>query len=130
MEQRKCERVQFFQVLHEDQVIPVWVFRGEHPDSLLGLILDISDAGVQILMDNATLCPEGNYQLSVRTDDTSDSGCATVQVRRIWSHTDGALYTRNGFTYVETADHTPFCDAIMAAQKAGQLWLRCELIPC
>lgn len=128
MEKRLSERVQFFQLTREDDVPPVWVFQRAHPDAILGLLLDISAEGLQILTDKFSPMQEETYQLIVHTEETTSVGFTTAVVRRLWSNAYGTLYTRNGFVFAEVGDDlaSPI-NRVLAARAAGQKWLRCEL---
>lgn len=127
MEQRQVERVQFFQLAHDDDLMPVWVFHRAQPDSILGLLLDISANGVQVLIDKSHPLAAWTYRLIIHADETSDTRFITTRVCRLWSKVDGTLYIRNGFAFVDAADLQPAIEQILAARGTGQRWLRCEL---
>ncbi|MEW5768900.1 MAG: PilZ domain-containing protein [Pseudomonadota bacterium] len=127
MEKRQSERVQFFQVPLEKEVVPVWVFRRSHPNALLGLLLNISLAGVQLLTDKAHALDDGSHRLTVYTDDRSQDIFLSAQVRHLWSKTDGEIYSRHGFFFTDEKVLAPAIAKVMAAREIGMQWLRCEL---
>jgi hypothetical protein len=127
MEKRKSERVQFFQLPRDDGLIPVWVFHRAHPDSILGLLLDISAEGVQIFTDKSSPMLGDAYQLIVHAGENQSSEVISVCVRRLWSKPDGTLYTRNGFAFEGGEELMPYLEKVLASRDAGHQWLRCEL---
>lgn len=127
MEMRRSERVQFFQVPQADVVLPVWVFRRSGLETILGLLQDISEDGVQILTDKSCPVEDGCYLVDVQAGEQQDAGHITLCVRHIWSKPDGSLYVRNGFAFESGEDSAPAMGQILAARESGQIWLRCEL---
>lgn len=127
MERRQSERVQFFQLTRDDDVLPVWVFQRAYPDATLGLLLDISAEGIQILTDKCSPLDDQTYRLIVHAEETSSDNFITVEVRHLWSKTDGTLYIRNGFAFDDGEDLLQSIERMLAARDAGMHWLRCEL---
>jgi hypothetical protein len=127
MEKRLSERVQFFQLTHEEDVPPVWVFQRAHPGAILGLLLDISAAGIQILTDKSSPMLDEAYQLIVHVEESASVSFTSVVVRRLWSNPYGALYIRNGFVFAGAKDSASPLSQVLAARAVGQKWLRCEL---
>jgi hypothetical protein len=127
MEKRKTERVQFFQLPQDRDLMPVWVFRRDHPDNVLGLLVDIGADGVQIFTDKSSTLEADAYRLIVHADETEDSQSVSLQVRRLWSKPEGNLYIRNGFTFETGEDATSPIEQVLASRDAGKQWLRCEL---
>lgn len=127
VERRLSERVQFFQLPGATDLIPVWVFQRAHPDTVLGLLLDISAAGIQILTDKNTPLPVEYYQLIVHADDSADTRFITAAVKRLWSKPEGALYVRNGFVFDRDHELASQINDVRAVREAGRQWLRCEL---
>jgi len=128
MEKRKSERVQFFQLPQDRDLMPVWVFRGDHPDNVLGLLVDIGADGVQVFTDKSSPLREGAYHLIVHADETQDSQSVTIRVRRRWSKLEDNLYIRNGFTFEAGEEATPSpIEQVLTLRDAGKKWLRCEL---
>jgi hypothetical protein len=127
MDKRKSERVQFFQLPFNHDLIPVWVFHLANPDSVLGLLLDISADGVQIFTDKASPLQDDAYQLIVHSDEVASSSFISVRVHRLWSKPDGTLYIRSGFVFDGGEASLPSIKDVLAARDAGKQWLRCEL---
>jgi len=53
MDNRKADRVQFFQLGTGKDISQVWVFRQTYPGATLGLLLDIGTEGAQVLTNKA-----------------------------------------------------------------------------
>ncbi len=129
MEQRKSERVQFFQLPTDGDLVPVWVFQLTQGNPVLGLLLDIGIAGAQILTDRANPLAGTDYNLIIHGDEAPGAGLLSVRVRRLWSKAEGTLYLRNGFVFEAGMDMTPIIASLRAARDSGHQWLRCELAP-
>jgi hypothetical protein len=127
MEKRKSERVQFFQLPRDKDLMPVWVFRRDHPDNVLGLLLDIGAEGAQVFTDKSSPLKADAFRLIVHADETGGSQSVSLCVRRLWSKPEGNLYIRNGFTFEAGEDATSSIEQVLAARDAGNQWLRCEL---
>ncbi|OYY93449.1 MAG: hypothetical protein B7Y41_11845 [Hydrogenophilales bacterium 28-61-23] len=127
-EQRKSERVQFFQMPRNEELVPVWVFQRASEDSVLGLLLDFSSDGVQILTDKSRRLDGDAYELIAYVDETDSSNFVSARVHRQWSKPVGTLYIRNGFSFADRDVSMPCCEAMFAARDAGLQWLRCEIV--
>lgn len=127
MEKRKSERVQFFQLTRDDEVMPVWVFQRASPDSILGLLLDISAEGAQILTDKSIQLPRDTYQLIVHAGEQPGDDFIALSVQRLWSEADGTLYSRHGFSLGSGEEAAASLDRLFTLHATGRKWLRCEL---
>jgi hypothetical protein len=127
MDKRKSERVQFFQISHERDVLPVWVFNRSNSDAVLGLLLDIGSDGLQILTDKMKPLGAEQYELTIHSDEGADALHPAIPVKHLWSQPDGTLYNRNGFAFMGGTDMMQFLESILSAREAGRKWLRCEL---
>ena len=129
MDNRRHTRVQFFQVNHNHDLQPVWVFRHAEPEAVLGLLLDIGPGGVQVLTDKEAELSGERYALMVHEDGSADGLLCNVAVMRKWTQPEGSLYFRSGFEFEETAGTSTLAEKLLGAANAGQKWLRCELMP-
>lgn len=125
MEKRKVERVQFFQMSTGRDIQPVWVFRQNYPEAVLGLLLDITSAGAQVLTNKLQELDEMDYKLVIHLGEDFAEESLAVNVRRRWSRPEGTLYVRHGFAFEEQVAVQP----MLSALHAGVNWLRCELVP-
>lgn len=127
MEKRQFDRVNFFQLSRDGDLIPVWVFHRARPDTVLGVLVDISAEGVQILTDKSSQLDANNYLLIVHVDEALDRNSIDVRVNRLWSKSDGTLYIRNGFAFRGGEDLTHYSEQLLVLRDTGHQWLRCEL---
>jgi hypothetical protein len=129
MDNRHHPRVQCFQISQEHDLKPVWVFRMASANGVLGLIVDVSMGGLQVLTDKNEEMRLSDYRLIVH-DDLSENGelCALDVVCR-WSRAEGALYFRSGFEYSDAPNATGAVEALRARVASGHKWMRCELDP-
>lgn len=125
MEKRKSERVQFFQLSMDKDIKPVWVFGQTDPEATLGLLIDITPDGAQVITNKSQELVADDYQLIAYTSEAPGREVLTVKVRRCWSRLDGTLYIRNGLVFDEQISVQP----LLVARDAGSRWLRCELLP-
>jgi hypothetical protein len=128
VERRLSERVQFFQQPGDDVAVPVWVFNHAKSDTILGLLLDVSDEGVQIMTDEAVPPLSDEFQLIVQTDETANINLAVATMHKLWSKSDGTPYVRHGFSFDGDINLTMLLDCVFAARDSGRQWLRCGLI--
>ena len=127
MERRFSARVQFFQLATENQLTPIWVFQRTRENSTLGLVVDISDYGVQILTDKSTPLPNSAYELIAHSDAEAQAMYPSILVVRRWSKAEGALYIRNGFLFDSPPKALPLITALRRTHSTNQPWYRCEL---
>lgn len=128
-DQRSAPRVQFFNLAQEKDFKPVWVFRSSAGTAVLGLLLDISESGVQVLSDKSAPLEAEHYLINLQRSSASSSPFPTLEVHKVWSRMEGALYWRTGFTLVAHPDVPAIVQRIQAAAEAGEKWMRCELMP-
>lgn len=125
MEKRKVERVQFFQMSTGKDIQPVWVFRQHNPEAVLGLLLDITSQGAQVLTNKFQELDGEDYELAIRLGEDFAEESFTVKVGRRWSRPEGTLYLRHGFAFEEPLS----MQTMLSALHVGVNWLRCELVP-
>lgn len=129
MEKRRSERVQFFQARTEAGILPVWVFRHGSPNSILGLLIDISPEGLQVLTRQEDAVINDLSQLTLYKAGSADHRYMNVLVEHRWSESEGSVYRRSGFAFEDATEVGPVLAEIAAARAAGETWLRCELLP-
>jgi len=128
MEKRQANREQFFQFNRDDELMPSPLPRCGRPDVVQGLLLDISEDGVQILTDKSNIMNGDSFLVIVHADDYPSVDFITATVRRLWSKADGARYMRNGFAYEGLRDLASFIANVLAAHDGGYNRLSCELV--
>lgn len=127
MDRRVSERVQFFQSPARNTALPAGVFGLAHANAVLGLLLDLSDDGVQMLTYRAKLLAADTYKLIVHVGAPVNKSATVASVRRLWSK-EGELYVHHGFAFAGDVKLTRLLDCVMDARAAGKLWLRCALM--
>jgi len=122
-EQRHHERVQYFMVQESNHnLIPIWVFTpADDPDLSAGLVLDISNGGIQILTSAKTpIAPGARYRIRFLALDSqeADSNLPDLELTQIWSRPEGRLYLRHGFEFSNGSDIdlTPFAERLQASE--------------
>ena len=125
-EKRVHTRSQFF-LLHSDgQPVPFFSFRPEDAiDATPGLVVDLSDGGLQILTANDQAVSQQTYSMELVVGERVGTG-KKYKVSQVWSRPDG-VNVRSGYAFV---------DGAAAAQEVGDLLaaserkiLRCVLYP-
>lgn len=129
MEQRRSERAQFFNAVDEQGMHPVWVFRRTVVEATLGLMVNISRGGVQILTSKDTPLDGDVYKLIVFIDRDGVTTSHSAIVSRQWSGSEGTLYLKHGFAFEESTEVAGgMVQSVIAAREAGEKWFRCELL--
>ena len=123
MEKRKSERVKFLKLVTGNEMQHLWVFRKTFPDSILGLLMDISPEGAQVITGRTEYLQEADYRLVIHTETEQEA--LTIEAHCCWSRPNGTLDSGIGLVFNETAH----LQSIVAALDSGSRWLRCELMP-
>ncbi len=123
MEKRKSKRVEFFQLGTGKDMQPLWVFRKTCPEATLGLLIDISPEGAQILTSKEETLQEIAYRLVIHTDTEND--VLSIDAFCCWSRPNGTLYSSNGLVFGDKAS----LQAMAPALESDCRWIRCELVP-
>jgi hypothetical protein len=130
-ENRAFKRVQFFTLPNDEQISPDWAdFNAESTNKILvGLVVDLSLSGIQVLTKILEVPRNQSYQLSFLADDRKETPpVARVKLKYVWSEPIGNTYTRTGFTFLENAADTVNA-LIDGVQARSQTYLRCALEP-
>jgi hypothetical protein len=128
LENRSSKRVQFFLVpVGGHEIRPVWVFNSEEQGKALpGLVVNLSEGGMQVLTDLDEQLPVAEYRLAFLPDETSAGlALADCTIQLVWSEREAGLHTRSGFTFV---GETP-ADLLALLQRPNveELFLRCAI---
>ena len=125
-EKRVHTRSQFFLLNSDGEPVSFFSFRPEDAvDATPGLVVDLSDGGLQILTANAQNLAEVNYTMELVVGERVGNG-KKYPVSQVWTRPDG-VNVRSGYAFV---------DGAAAAQEVGELLaaserkiLRCVLYP-
>jgi hypothetical protein len=107
----------------------VWVFRSQTSTAYLGVIVDISETGIQILTHVDDSLRPSYYSLYIQAHPELGVCSRTLSVYRVWSRRTGSLYCHSGF-FMER-NPSLMAEVRAASEKAdrSRLMLRCELEP-
>jgi len=101
VENRKFERSSFFLVQIERDFLPVWVFQ-PHDDTagLLGVLVDASEGGLQILLQKNTLHVGQQFEMFVINQIGGDElSLPPAKIQLVWSEDIANTYTKCGFIF-------------------------------
>ncbi len=129
-ENRNHKRVQFFLVpLGSHEICPVWVFdEQKNTDALPGLVINLSEGGMQILTSLEQELARSRYQLSFLRDETSNAPqLGDCDIQLLWSEREAGLHTRSGFSFVGAIPED--LKAVLEHADAEKLFLRCAISP-
>ncbi|MFZ6675462.1 PilZ domain-containing protein [Undibacterium sp. Xuan67W] len=101
VENRKFERSQFFLVQKDKDFLPIWVFKPEdNPSGMLGVLVDVSQGGLQILMQKNSLVEGQQFEMSLINQIGGDEiRLPPGIIELVWSSEVGSTYTKCGFTF-------------------------------
>ena len=128
MERRLTERVQFFQCPQALIPMPVTAFSQPHTDTTPGLLLDISDDGVQILTSDELSAHSSTFELTIQPNGKATTSCTIATMQRLWSKPEDANFIRSGFAFAGDVQLTTLLDNVLDARDAGRQWFRCTLV--
>lgn len=128
MERRLTERVQFFQCPPTLIPMPVSALDHSHTDTTSGLLLDISDDGVQILTSDDLTSYSDTFELTILPNGKSTASCTIATMQRQWSKPEDANFIRSGFAFAGDVQLATLLDNVLDARDAGRQWFRCNLV--
>ncbi len=129
-ENRKHERVNFFLVPVEREMVPVWVFKPElDGQSHAGLILNHSESGMQVLTGADDNVEGERFAFMLLVEESQSHAQFTGKGRRVWSRPLGKLGNLSGFEF-ESGDSSAHAFLEEFAPSLEQKrWVRCLLQP-
>lgn len=129
VERRSSERIQFFSRPTENvfAVDPVSSLR--QADTIFGLLIDVSDFGVQIITQKQRTALPRSLDLLIQAPGGSRLDFAVARLDRLWSKVACEHYIQHGFAFRGTVQLAPLLDGVLSARDSGLPWLRCGLRP-
>jgi hypothetical protein len=131
MESRRHPRTQCFQVSHGHDLTPVWVFRRSSEESILGLVVDFSESGLQALVGKDEPLDAELYTLLIDGMDGGPNGLPApgpgFLVRHRWIGEPMGLYARCGFQFEDPGTARSCYRYLSEEVGRGTTWIRCEL---
>ena len=131
IENRKFERSQFFLIQKENDFLPIWVFKPEdNPSGILGVLVDVSDGGIQILMQKNTLFAGQQFEMSLINQIGGDeTKIHPAIIDLVWSNDVGSTYTKGGFTFNVNASQE-ISTLVSQTFDTEHKFIRCILRDC
>lgn len=128
MDNRRLPRTQCFQIRHDHDLTPVWVFRRATTDGILGLVVDFSEGGMQALVEKDERLDSEFFIVFI--DGSADASTSQPQftVARKWQGDHLGLYDRCGFAFTDPASAYDCVQFMKAEVEGGNTWIRCELL--
>lgn len=120
-------RAQYFLLPGADGNAPVPVYSLRAAGDTLsvpGLVVDMSDGGLQILTSSRSQLADPEYSLEIVVSE--ELRLERQRVRQVWSRPDG-VNTRTGFAFVEQGSHVDRMEQLL--RTAEMRLLRCVLHP-
>lgn len=125
-EKRVHTRSQFFLLNSDGEPVSFFSFRPEEAiDATPGLVVDLSDGGLQILTANALTLVQKNYHMELVVGERVGDG-KRYPVSQVWTRPDG-VNVRSGYAFVDGAASAQEVSALLAASE--RKILRCVLYP-
>jgi hypothetical protein len=128
VDQRRHPRVEFFLVPTEQEQLPVWVFKPEAlVDSHAGLILDMSEGGLQLLTNAEDDLAPGRYEIQLMPDGSAPDQAFSVDARLIWSSPLSKFGHLSGFEFDDLNSPASQFLADYGLSVSERKWVRCLL---
>jgi len=127
MENRRHPRTKCFLVSHDHDLTPIWVFGRATEDSILALVVDFSEGGIQVLIEKEQALDTDTYTLfidGIREEALPESG---FKVLLKWTGEHSSLYPRSGFEFADPETAKDCVQVLRRQIAAGKPWIRCEL---
>jgi hypothetical protein len=127
-DQRRYERTAFFLVPTGREPERVWVFKPQDElDARAGLVLEMSDGGLRLLVEAEEALADGRYHLrllpiEMQGIDPADLKC---ELRLVWSRTEGQLGHYAGFEFEGDASRIVAYLRAQALSIEQRSWMRC-----
>ena len=126
VEKRVHTRSQFFLLNSDGEPVPFFSFRPEDAiDATPGLVVDLSDGGLQILTAKDQAMSQQAYSMEPVVGERVGSG-KKYQVSHVWSRPDG-VNVRSGFAFVDGATAAKEVSDLLATSE--RKIMRCVLYP-
>lgn len=128
-DQRRFPRVEFFLVPDQHEQLPVWVFKPEPlAEARGGLVVNLSEAGLQILAAAEPPLDAQHYELSLLLGEDSGVPLFSADVRRVWSRPVSQLVQLGGFEFESANSQAEEFLRNQTAQITARQWVRCVLV--
>jgi hypothetical protein len=129
-ERRTSQRATFFLVPVARERVPVWVFTAVAPgEGFAGLVLDMSDSGLKLLVEADATLRADRYDLRLVLGEDDDVPPFDGVVRLAWSEAPTLAGRVCGVEFErEDASARLFIGAFLDDSRPGR-WVRCVMTP-
>ncbi|GGX32903.1 hypothetical protein GCM10010946_07760 [Undibacterium squillarum] len=128
-EKRQFQRVQFFRLTRDREFVPVWVFNKQpQDDAVTGLIVDLSDSGVQVMTVWEDRPQSSAWMVHLLDNHGDRMQMPAVRLDYVWSAQHESLYARTGFRFHTAQEGAAGLLQALIANQPQQV-LRCQLTP-
>ncbi len=130
-DRRVQTRAQLFVIRKDHEQIPVFALRASDDiNAVPGLVMDLSNAGVQVLTSSKASIVEGSaYSLELASGQPLDADpIHRIPVQLMWSREDG-MYIRCGFTFTPESADSDLQRLQSRVTESDHGLLRCVLHP-
>lgn len=128
MDNRRHPRTQCFQMAHDHDLTPVWVFRRATPDGVLGLVVDFSDSGLKALVEKHESLDAEFFIVFIGEQFEGPDPRPSFTVARKWTGVPMGLYDLCGFEFTDPAEAQDCVQFMKNQLGSGNAWIRCELL--
>jgi len=129
VEHRQHRRVAFFLVPSQRELVPVWVFKpADVLQSLAGLVLNLSEGGVQVLTgpDDA---PDGCvYELQLLLGEADSVPRFRARVTRAWTQEAASSGWVSGLRFIDEHSSAEVFIRSWRESVPERGWVRCVLV--
>ncbi len=128
VERRQHARVAFFLIPVEREQVPYWVFVPPTTAGVAGVVVNMSEGGIQVLTKAESPLNEDRYAISLIVEPTAGA-LAPFQgtVRRIWTRDLNAIEFIHGMQFEDDrSDAAEFLRVIRPGFEERR-WVRCSL---
>ncbi len=129
-DQRTHRRVECFRVPAHREQVPVWVFRpADATDAVAGLVLNLSDGGVQVLTAAEELPAHERYDIQLLLGEDDQVPRFRGRVTRVWTRDASDAGRLTGFRFDEARSSAETFIRTYQALTPERRWVRCLLVP-
>jgi hypothetical protein len=130
IEQRVHRRVEFFLVPAEREQVPVWIFKpADVVDAFAGLVLNLSDGGLQVLTGPEEALDVSSYEIQLLLGEDATVARFRGVVTRVWTRTARTIGQLSGFRFDDRRSSAEDFIRVYQSSSSEPRWVRCVLLP-
>ncbi len=130
VDHRNHRRVEFFLVPVQREQVPVWIFKpADALDASAGLVMNLSDGGLQVLTPADTAPQHLTYEIQLLLGEDERVPRFRGRVNRIWTREAATSGWLTGFRFNDEHSQAEDFIRVYQAGSPGRRWVRCLLLP-